>query len=71
MVLENIAAYNSAKNDVREHCMCLRMQEEGSKIIVIYPYGDFPVNGIRVDNSAAGLKLALIKMEQHWTESYP
>lgn len=71
MIQENIENYNAAKKMVLDHVMCLRMQEDGSKIIVIYPCGDFPVNGVRVDNTAAGLKMALIKMEQHWMESYP
>lgn len=51
--------------------MCLRLLDEGAHFVVVYPDGDFPVDGLRVPRSAEGLRMALERMERHWMDSYP
>lgn len=70
-VRENVKALKAAKSEVEAHCMCARLVDDGAKFTIIYPDGDFPVDGVRVPRSAAGLALALAKMESHWTGSFP
>ena len=70
-VQENIEIYKAAKNAVVEHCMCAKLEESGSKAIVYFPEGDFPVGGIRIDRTANGFKQALERMEKFWLASYP
>lgn len=68
---DNIAAMDRAKSAVLAHPMCLRLNDEGTHYVIMYPEGDFPVDGLRVVRSALGLRMALEKMEKHWMESYP
>lgn len=70
-VLQNIIALETARELVQAHPMCGALKDEGSKVIIVYPAGDFPVDGLRVERSAAGLVAALQRMERHWTESFP
>ena len=70
-ILENIAEYNSALEAVKSHCMCANVRNEGSKLIIEYPEGDFAVQGIRVDRNAVMLRKAVSIMERHWLESFP
>lgn len=67
----NIAAKNEALSAITSHPMCGRIQSEGSKLIVIFPAGDFRVGGVRCDNTADGMKKALKVMEREWMGSYP
>lgn len=70
-IQSNITAYQEAEKAVLAHCMCAKVEPYGNKLTIIYPYGDWPVDGIRVDRSAHGLKQALAYMERHWQESFP
>lgn len=66
----NIEAYEDAAKAVREHCMALRVTRAAGKVTVIYPDGYYP-NGVRVDDTAKGLRQAVEIMERHWKESFP
>ena len=74
-VQENIAKVKLLIDEVKDHCMCAKFQDVGGAFIVIYPYGDFPVDGVRVgyltNGKAWALKKMLEKMEKHWIESFP
>lgn len=67
----NIAAKNEALNAIISHPMCGKIQDEGDKLIIIFPAGDFRVGGVRCDNTADGMKKALEVMEREWISSYP
>ena len=68
-IKEAIAAKAEARRAVEAHPMCLSLRDEGRKVIVVFPYGVFGVYGVRVDNTAAGLRKALDKCEQAWKDS--
>lgn len=67
----NLAAFEAARRAVVEHPMCGRLDEDRYNFTIVYPAGDFAVDGVRVVRSAAGLRQALERMERHWVESYP
>jgi hypothetical protein len=66
----NIEAKQKAMDDLQAHCMCASAEYSPHYIMIIYPYGDWPVDGIRVENSAAGIGRALTVMEKHWQGSF-
>ena len=68
---DNTAALEATRASVAAHPMCLRLLDERPYFVIVYPQGDFPVDGLRVGRTAAGLRAALEKMEKHWAESYP
>ena len=70
-ILENIRAWNEAYEKVVNHPLCGRIEIGGGKVMIIYPAGDFAVDGVQVPRSAAMLDKALEIMERHWMESYP
>jgi hypothetical protein len=67
----NLAALNATRAAVKAHPMCLHLRDERPHFVVIYPAGNFPVDGLRVPRSAQGLGLALERMERDWMESFP
>jgi hypothetical protein len=71
MIRENKKAYSEALAKVTSHPMCLRVRHEGGKTIIVYPAGDFPVDGVRVDKCTRGFEQALAVMERHWLGSFP
>lgn len=70
-IQQNIADYHAIEEAVKSHCMCAEYRVEGSKVIVIYPAGNFAVEGVRVDRTSSGLIHALERMEKDWVNSYP
>ena len=66
----NIEAKQNAMVDLNDHCMCASAEYGPHYITIIYPYGDWPVDGIRVENSASGIGQALAVMEKHWKGSF-
>lgn len=74
-IQENITKVKIALENVKAHCMCLKLEDDGARFTVIYPNGDFQVHGTRVSYRENGklwaLNKLLEKMEQHWIESYP
>lgn len=70
-IKQNIEAKRAAFAAIRAHPMCGRVEDEGGKLLIIYPEGDFCVQGVRCDHSAKGMTRALDVMERHWLESYP
>jgi hypothetical protein len=75
IIQNRIEKVNIAMNAVKEHCMCLKIIDDGKYFIVIYPIGDFETDGCRCDYSYKGKTWALEKlievMERHWKNSYP
>jgi hypothetical protein len=69
-VQDNIFLKKEAFKKIEAHCMCAEIQESKDYLIIIYPYGDWPVNGVRVENTAKGIEQALVVMERHWQESF-
>ena len=70
-IQKNIHKFASAMEAVRNHCMAARIECDTSHVTIIYPEGDFPVHGVRVNRSAAGLQQAIGIMERHWKDSFP
>lgn len=66
----NIEAKQRAMGNLANHPMCASAEYGPHYIVIIYPYGDWPVDGIRVENSAAGIGRALTVMEKHWQGSF-
>ena len=56
--------------NLANHPMCASAEYGSHYIVIIYPYGDWPVDGVRVENSAAGIEQALAVMEKHWRASF-
>lgn len=57
---------------VKEHHMCARFVDEGTSYLVIYPYGDWPVDGTRVRHDVGkvnALRKMIEKMEEHYKAS--
>ena len=69
-ILQNIENYNNAMIEVLNHCMALKIERANGKVTVYYPCGYYP-DGIRVDDTAHGLRQCLEVMERHWLESFP
>lgn len=70
-IIQNMIEYDNAKRAVMDHCMCAKFIDEGDKVIIQYPDGDFPVDGLRIDRNAAMMRRAVEIMDRHWTESFP
>lgn len=71
-VQENVALVNKALADVKDHCMCLKFEEDASHFRVIYPCGYFP-EGVQVNKGmgkAAALNKMLEVMERHFKNNY-
>ena len=47
------------------------IEESAGKLVVVFPEGDFPVQGLRIDRNAVMLRKALPIMERYWVESFP
>lgn len=75
-VQENISILNDLLKQVKDHCMCYRLVDEGSHFMVYYnPYETFCVDGVRVSyryqSKASALRKLLEVMEDHWKSSFP
>jgi hypothetical protein len=73
-VQDNIAALESALEEVKNHCMCLYFREDENKYFVQFPEGDFEVGGIQVSKAMGkvkALEIMLEKMEYYWISSFP
>jgi hypothetical protein len=70
-VRQNVVALKAAVAAPESHPLCARIERQGRRAIVVYPAGDFPVDGVRTDWTARGLAAALIVMDRHWRESAP
>lgn len=58
--------------EVKDHHMCGKFVDEGSSYLVVYPYGDWPVDGTRVRHDvgkANALRKMIEKMEEHYVAS--
>lgn len=72
-VQDNIAEVKFALEAVKNHCMCAKFQEDKTHYLVIFPPGDWPVDGIRVANGMGkvkALQVMIDKMEKFWLESF-
>lgn len=65
----NIFEKQRAKAMLENHPMCFEIREEKSKLIVIFPYEVYGIGGVRVDNTANGIKQAILKCEKAWEDS--
>lgn len=77
-VQANVRAYQDKYEEVRNHCMCLRIEDDGCVFRVIYPAGDWPqgVGGVQacygvMRGKTAALEAILDRMERDWKGSFP
>jgi hypothetical protein len=71
---ENEAEVKRLIAAVKDHCMCMKFEDEGDKgkYRVLYPYGYNYPGGVQVSQAmgkAKALAIILEKMELHWQES--
>lgn len=65
-ILDNIDAKKRARSELEAHPMCAKITVSGPFLIIAYPCGDFPVDGLRLENTASGIMAGLPVMERHW-----
>lgn len=79
-IQENIEEVQRAYDEVKAHCMCRAIRDDGCSIVIIYPEGDWPdgKEGIHCtygvyagQGKAWALKKLLEQMEKDWKESLP
>lgn len=70
-IQQNIETYQAAIKIVKDHPMCAGIEDALGKLIIEYPAGDFPVQGLRIDRNAVMIGRAVEIMERHWAESFP
>ena len=79
-IRENIDAVQAAYDDLKAHCMCRAVRDEGIAFIVIYPDGDWPggKDGLRCgygirsgEGKEWALRRLIERMEQDWLNSFP
>ena len=61
---DNIAAKSKAFDDLKAHCLCLKVQDN----IVFLPDG-YDVGALRIKTTADGYIAATNKLEEIWKES--
>ena len=75
-IQENIEKVNALRRRTSRHPMCAKLDETGSRVLVVYPPGAHPyLDAVRVDGSMRGkawaFEQALDRMEKHWKEGFP
>lgn len=73
-VTDNILQIEAAFAAIKQHCLCFQFEETETHFRVVYPPGDFCVDGVQAHKSvgkAKALKLMLERMERDWASSYP
>lgn len=74
-ILDHILNVEKALGEVKSHPMCFKIEDDGKTYLVVFPEGDFAVDGIRINYSVMGkyraLQKMLVKMEYYWVSSYP
>lgn len=69
---ENIKAVTDLISEIKNHPMCMKFEDQGSHYQVIYPDGDFRINGVRASTGGGKQKALyriLDRMEQDWVAS--
>ena len=72
--LENKQAVDNLIAKIKDHPMCLTFEDQVGCYQVIYPEGDFEINGVIASTGGGKLKALyriLERMERDWIESYP
>ena len=67
-VIENTAMVEQAMQNILNHCMCLRFEEDATHYRVFYPEDMYP-NGVQCSKGMgkrAALQKMLEVMERHW-----
>ena len=71
-IQENIKALQHVYDEVKSHCMCRAIHDDGAYYRVLYPAGMI-LDGVQAGYLITGKKVALDKilaaMERHWKES--
>lgn len=73
-VQENKSVLESKINEVKSHPMCANLHDDSRHYTVVFPCGDFPVEGIRINKAMGKIKAMdtlLEKMEYFWKSSFP
>lgn len=71
-VQENINALQDTYDQVKAHCMCRAIHDDGAYYRVLYPAGmilDGVQAGYLITGKKAALDKILVAMEQHWKAS--
>lgn len=75
MTIQNrIQNCKKKRREIEAHPMCGRLEEDSTYIWVIFPDGDFSVDGVRVRKDrgfSAAADLLLARLERFWVESLP
>lgn len=75
-IQERIARVEAAKKRVETHPMCLRLEEGSGRYTVIYPPGDWRVDGVTCSHGMLHTKVEALTrlyeaMEDEWLSSFP
>lgn len=74
MIQENIEKLYDKLEELKDHPMCLELREDDYCYIVIFPQGDFSVDGITCSKSIGksnAIDKIIKRMEKEWINSYP
>lgn len=63
-IARNIALKEKARRSLEGHCLCLKIEGD----IVYLPEG-YPVDGLKIEETAAGYERAESKLEEIWQKS--
>lgn len=68
-IQERIAAKRQALEELKGHPMCCEVYDEGDKLVIVFPCMVQGLGGIRVWNTAAGIRVGLERCEKAWKDS--
>jgi hypothetical protein len=73
IIQERTAEVAKLMAEVKNHCMCLKFEDDSQYFRVFYPEGYYP-QGVQINYSLMGKAVALRKlieyMEKHWKASF-
>lgn len=73
-IVENKKSLESKLKEVKDHPMCAKLHEDERHYTIVFPCGDFPVEGIRIHKAMGKIKAMetlIDKMEYFWKSSFP
>ena len=74
MIQDNIEKLYEKLEEIKNHPMCFELREDAYCYTVMFPQGDFSVDGItcakNIGKSNAIVKI-LDRMDKEWNNSYP
>lgn len=74
MINDNIEKFHNKLEELKNHHMCFELREDEYCYTVIFPVGDFSVDGITCSKHIGKIKAIekmIDRMEKEWNDSYP